>query len=75
MLFFNEIDLQNNLNTFQTYYNEVRVHSSLDLQTPSAIAASPSGSISVKNNKNTTPIGEHLWKSHCHGLYNLPAAV
>jgi hypothetical protein len=34
LFFFNKLDLQRKLDYFQDYYNEDRVHSSLDLKTP-----------------------------------------
>ena len=37
MLFFNERDLQNNLDKIQAYYNDVRAHSSLNMKTPRAM--------------------------------------
>jgi len=38
LIFFNKLDLQRKLDHFRGYYNEDRVHSSLDLKTPKAMA-------------------------------------
>ncbi len=68
-LFFNKRDLQNKLNRFQEYYNENRVHSSLNRKTPKEMAAIPCG------DKNIVSIDNYQWKSHCGGLYKLPIAA
>ena len=46
-VFFNERDLQKKLNQFQDYYNERRVHSSLEFKTPKEKAAAPNFSRSA----------------------------
>ena len=68
-LFFNRHDLQNKLNQFQAYYNDVRAHSSLNIKTPSAVA------LSEAPDKNVVSIEDYRWKSHCKGLYQLPVAA
>jgi hypothetical protein len=69
MLFFNERDLQNKLDRFQAYYNDVRGHSSLDMKTPAAMA------FCVEPSEKVVPIDRYRWKKHCSGLYQLPVAA
>ena len=69
-LFWNESDLQRKLEHFQKYYNEMGVHSSLDLMTPSRKA----DSFSLPGRK-VIPLENYRWKSHCRGLYQLPVAA
>ena len=68
-VFFNERDLQKNLNQFQDYYNKRRVHSSLEFRTPKEQAAEPVTSRAVVSLEN------YRWESHCKGLYTLPVAA
>lgn len=74
MLFFNESDLQNKLDAFKTYNNQTRVHSSLELKTPSEMAANPHayGTTESKTNEKIVSFDSYEWKSHCHNLYHLP---
>jgi len=69
LFFFNELDLQRKLNNFQVYYNEDRVHSSLNLKTPKAMANENSTS------KGIALIEGYRWNSCCGGLYQLPVAA
>ena len=69
LLFFNGRDLQNKLDQFQTYYNDIRTHSSLELKTPTAKA------FGEASDKNVISIDHYRWKKHCNGLYQLPAAA
>jgi hypothetical protein len=69
MLFFNERDLQNKLDKFQAYYNDVRAHSSLDMKTPRAMA------FGVEPDEKVVSIDRYRWKKHCNGLYELPVAA
>ena len=69
LLFFNSCDLQNKLDQFQTYYNDVRVHSSLDVKTPTAMAYDEA------SDKKVVSIDRYRWEKHCNGLYQLPAAA
>lgn len=69
MLFWNVKDLAKKLSQYQKYYNETRAHSSLSKKTPNQKAANdviPNEKLSLRN---------HRWKSHCHGLFNLPVAA
>lgn len=69
LVFCNKLDLQRKLDRFQAYYNEDRVHSSLNLKTPKAMARE-----SVEN-QNTASLEEYRWHSRCGGLYQLPMAA
>ncbi len=68
--FFGVYDLQRKLDQFQIYYNEIRVHSSLDMKTPMGKAS---------DDKNITQhvisLDNYRWKSSCGGLYKLPVAA
>ena len=69
LLFFNGRDLQNKLDQFQTYYNDIRAHSSLELKTPTAMA------FGAASDKKVVSIDHYRWKRHCNGLYQLPVAA
>jgi hypothetical protein len=69
LLFFNSRDLQNKLDQFQTYYNDVRAHSSLDIKTPTAMAYSEA------SDKKVVSIDHYRWKKQCNDLYQLPVAA
>ncbi|MFT6956375.1 MAG: putative transposase [Halieaceae bacterium] len=69
LMFFNSRDLQDKLDQFQTYYNDVRVHSSLDIKTPTAMAYGEA------SDKKIVSIDHYQWKKHCNGLYQLPVAA
>ena len=64
MLFWNETDLQNKLDDFTDYYNNHRVHASLN------------GVVPIKYGEKRKRRGESLlnfgWQSLCRGLYQLP---
>ena len=68
-LFFNSRDLQNKPDQFQTYYNDDRVRSSLDIKTPTAMAYGEA------SDKKIVSIDHYRWKKHCNGLYQLPVAA
>ncbi len=69
MLFFNERDLQNKLDRFQAYYNDVRAHSSLGMKTPATMA------FGEEPDEKVVSINRYQWKKHCNGLYELPMAA
>jgi putative transposase len=69
MLFFSERDLQSKLDQFQTHYNDVRAHSSLDMKTPKTMAF---GEVS---DEQVVSIEHYRWEKHCNGLYQLPVAA
>lgn len=56
LLFFNSCDLQNKLDQFQTYYNDVRAHSSLDIITPTAMAYGEA------SDRQVVSIGQYRWR-------------
>jgi hypothetical protein len=66
---FTERDLQSKLDQFQTYYNDVRAHSPLDMKTPKTMAF---GEVS---DENFVLIDHYRWEKHCNGLYELPVAA
>jgi putative transposase len=66
-LFWTATDLERKLLRFQAYYNQARIHASLDGITPDAKAANQGRTIAKLN--------DYRWKSHCRGLYQLPAAA
>ena len=66
-LFWNASDLERKLEAFRQYYNAHRVHTSLDGDTPSEI----SGEAII----HRAALNKFQWKSHCHGLYQLPVAA
>ena len=69
MLFFNDRDLQNKLDRFQAYYNDVRAHSSLDMKTPAAMA------FGEEPDEKVVSIDHYRWEKHCRGLYQFPVAA
>ena len=65
--FWNSEDLKRKLSAFRHYYNNDRVHASLDGQTPTEIAG--------QLTKHKARIDDFRWMSHCHGLVQLPMAA
>ena len=63
-LFWNETDLQNKLDDFTDYYNNHRVHASLNGKVPGRF-----GKKRMRPNVNFTKFG---WKTLCRGLVQLP---
>jgi hypothetical protein len=66
VLFWNASDLERKLAEFRQYYNSHRIHTALDGDTPSEIAA--------ETVNHRADLGNFNWKSHCRGLYQLPVA-
>lgn len=67
VLFWNASDLERKLDSFKDYYNEHRVHASLNSKTPEQVSGDrliASGSLD-----------RFAWKSHCHGLFQTPVAA
>jgi transposase InsO family protein len=64
LFFWNSVDLTRKLEAFRDYYNEVRVHRSLDGTTPahSAGASSPAPAI----------LHSYVWQQHCQALFQTP---
>ena len=67
VLFWNAHDLQRKLAEFRTYYNELRVHSSLDGRAPAEVAELV---LSTKTTRH-----QFRWQSVCRGMYELPIAA
>ena len=68
ILFWNSLDLERKLGEFQYYYNQERVHASLDGDTPAVVAGESTITPRAK-------IDDLQWKSHCRGLVQLPLAA
>jgi putative transposase len=66
-LFWNDRDLEHKLTEFADYYNQHRVHSSLDGCTPAVRAG--------MEKSNLIDISVYRWRSHCRGLYQAPMAA
>jgi len=67
VLFWNWLDLERKLSAFRIYCNRYRVHS--------GIGGRPPEQAQEQRRHCTTPLGEIRWMSHCHGLFQLPAAA
>lgn len=67
VLFWNGSDLERKLDEFKDYYNEHRVHASIDGKTPEQ----------VSSNLLPTPaqLDRFAWMSHCRGLFQTPVAA
>lgn len=65
--FWSQLDLQRKLDSFKQYYNDARVHSSLQTKTPTEkLTAIPPIIADLKN---------FSWKLHCNGLFQIPIAA
>lgn len=67
VFFWNVLDLAQKLGEFRDYYNEHRVHRSLDGATP----AQPAGASSPAY----ASLDHHAWQQHCRGLFQTPIAA
>jgi putative transposase len=65
--FWTACDLERKLDRFKDYYNQERVHASLGGTTPDFRTGAPS--------PEPLSLARFRWKSHCRGLYQLPAAA
>lgn len=63
-LFRNASDLERKLNTFKDYYNQYRVHTSLD--------GTPPGAFGDLSEKDQAVLHNFGWITHCHGLFHTP---
>jgi hypothetical protein len=52
---------------FRDYYNDHRVHASLEGSTPICKTAGAT--------RGVIDLDDYQWQSHCRGLYQLPAAA
>jgi transposase InsO family protein len=67
VIFWNTSDLKRKLETFRQYYSTQRVHTSLSADVPSEFSRSTA--------TRSAKLSQFRWKSHCHGLYQLPIAA
>ena len=67
LFFWNTPDLERKLDAFRQYYNQQRVHQSLDGLTPDSVGSD------VQN--RCAPLNHYSWRSHCNGLYQTPIAA
>jgi putative transposase len=67
LFFWNQSDLERKLEQFKSYYNQRRVHQSLNGATPEEKGGRP----------NSLPIDfkNYGWQGHCNGLFELPVAA
>ena len=67
LFFWTADDLERKLESFKNYYNAARVHQGLSGDTPGEEAGAPT--------PQPAGLENYLWKSHCHGLFELPIAA
>ena len=67
LVFWNAADLEGKLELYRRYHNGLRVHQGLDGDTPEEKAGSAS--------QESIRLEAYTWKSHCHGLFELPIAA
>ena len=67
MFFWNTVDLEQKLEDFKGYYNQFRVHQSLQGETPTGKAGGPTAEPGC--------LEHYSWQSYCHGLFELPIAA
>lgn len=67
MFFWNRTDLEHKLEQFKSYYNQLRVHQSLEGATPGEKAGSPT--------PEPACLDHYGWRGHCCGLFELPIAA
>jgi len=67
VLFWNSVDLEKKLLECQHYYNEYRVHASLEGNTPARVAGE---AMPIK-----ASMSNFRWQTHCRGLVELPIAA
>ena len=67
LFFWNESDLEGKREQFKSYYNQLRVHQSLDGATPEE-----QGAWSISRPADLQHYG---WQRHCNGLFELPSAA
>ena len=65
--FWNTQDLERKLDTFIQYYNQYRVHQSLDGDAPDEV--------SCDHQPLHAKLGNYSWVSHCNGLFQTPIAA
>ena len=67
LLIWNAEDLERKLELFQRYYNGLRIHQALNGDTPDEKA----NGLGLQR----ATFERYAWRSHCHGLFELPIAA
>jgi putative transposase len=67
VLIWNAVDLGRKLEEFRVYYNEHRVHQSLNGRTPGERSGQPPPAHAV--------LDHYAWRHHCRGLFHMPVAA
>ena len=67
VLSWNAIDLERKLEEFRNYYNEHRVHQSLNGSTPGERSGQPPPTHAL--------LDRYAWRHHCRGLFQMPIAA
>ena len=67
LLIWNALDLERKLEEFRIYYNENRVHQSLNGSTPGEESGKPPPIHAV--------LDHYAWRHHCHRLFQMPIAA
>jgi transposase InsO family protein len=67
VLVWNAVDLERKLEAFRDYYNEHRVHQSLNGSTPLERSGQPPPARAV--------LARYVWQHHCRGLFQMPIAA
>ena len=67
VLIWNAVDLGRKLEEFRNYYNENRVHQSLNGSTPGERSGQPPPTHAV--------LDHYAWRHHCRGLFQMPIAA
>ncbi len=67
VFFWNTVDLERKLVSFQVYFNQSRTHMSLDGNTPAEIR----GDVITR----PATLRNYTWEKHCGGLFELPMAA
>jgi transposase InsO family protein len=62
-----KLDLEQKLEEFSNYYNENRVHQSLNGSTPGERSGQPPPSPAI--------LARYAWRHHCGGLFQMPIAA
>jgi len=67
LFFWNESDLERKLNQFKEYYNDARIHTSLD--------SVPSTKTENKIKHRQQAMDNYCWEKYCGGLFQLPMSA
>jgi putative transposase len=67
VLIWNAVDLERKLEEFRNYYNEHRVHQSLNGSTPGERSGQPPPARAI--------LDHYAWRHHCRGLFQMPIAA